>query len=233
MISCESIILVIDLFFDNIFKIKYATRQLYTRCANVHACSKEKMVLSQYKRKLCRRAFLKTLFISGILTFAPKMSFASIKMNNHGVRWLNLYHPKHKEWLTTEYWVRGKYIPKALSDINYIMRDQNTGEVAHIDTNLLDLLFEIHTGIGSSEPFHIMSGYRSPETNELLRKKGWAIAKNSLHENGKAIDIRLPNTETSSLRRTAYKIKGGGVGYYPKLKFVHVDVGSIRYWTKY
>ena len=191
------------------------------------------MVLSQYKRKLCRRSFLKTLFISGFLTFAPKMSFASIKTNDHGVRRLNLYHPKYKEWLTTEYWVRGKYIRKALSDINYIMSDQNTGEVAHIDTNLLDLLFEIHTRIGSSEPFHIMSGYRSPETNDLLRKKGWAIAKHSLHENGKAIDIRLPNTETLSLRRTAYKIKGGGVGYYPKLKFVHVDVGSIRYWSKY
>lgn len=161
------------------------------------------------------------------------MSFASIKTNDHGVRWLNLYHPKSKELLTAEYWVRGKYIRKALSDINCIMRDQNTGEVAHIDTNLLDLLFEIHTRLGSSEPFHIMSGYRSPETNDLLRKKGWAIAKNSLHENGKAIDIRLPNTETLSLRRAAYKIKGGGVGYYPNLKFVHVDVGSIRYWTKY
>jgi uncharacterized protein YcbK (DUF882 family) len=113
------------------------------------------------------------------------------------------------------------------------MRDQRTGEVAHIDTKLLDLLFSIHTGLDTSEPFHIMSGYRSPETNDLLRKKGWAIAKHSLHENGKAIDIRLSNTETSFLRRIAYKIKGGGVGYYPKLKFVHVDVGSIRYWTKY
>jgi uncharacterized protein YcbK (DUF882 family) len=191
------------------------------------------MVLSQYKRKLCRRSFLKTLFISGILTFAPKLSFASIKMNDHGVRWLNLYHPKTKESLTTEYWVRGKYIQNALSDINHIMRDQRTGEVAHIDTKLLDLLFSIHTGLDTSEPFHIMSGYRSPETNDLLRKKGWAIAKHRLHENGKAIDIRLSNTETSFLRRTAYKIKGGGVGYYPKLKFVHVDVGSIRSWTKY
>ncbi|MEN8245932.1 MAG: DUF882 domain-containing protein [Thermodesulfobacteriota bacterium] len=189
--------------------------------------------MSQYKIKVCRRSFLKTLFISGIFAFIPKMSFASNKTNDHGVRWLNLYHPKTKESFKTEYWIRGEYIRNALSDINYIMRDQRTGEVAHMDKNLLDLLFSIHTGLGSSEPFHIMSGYRSPETNDLLRKKGWAIAKNSLHENGKAIDIRLPNTETSSLRRTAYKIKGGGVGYYPNLKFVHIDVGSIRYWTKY
>ena len=191
------------------------------------------MELRQCKREMYRRSFLKTLFILGLSSFVPKLSFASIKTNYHGVRWLNLYHPKTKECLTAEYWVRGDYIQNALSDVNYIMRDHHTGEVAHIDTKLLDLLFCIHTSLGASQPFHIMSGYRSPETNALLRKKGWDIAKHSLHENGKAIDIRLPNTKTSSLRRTAYKIKGGGVGYYPRLKFVHVDVGSIRYWTKY
>ena len=188
------------------------------------------MVLSQYKRKLCRRSFLKTLFISGVLTIAPKMSFASINTNDHGVRWLNLYHPKYKEWLTTEYWVRGKYIQKALSDINYMMRDQNTGEVVDIDTDLLDLLFEIHTGIGSSEPFHIMSGYRSPETNDLLRKKGWAIPKHSLHEDGKAIDIRLPECSLSNLRNVALSLKSGGVGYYPKSNFIHIDTGRVRFW---
>jgi len=191
------------------------------------------MVLSQYKNKMCRRSFLKTLFISGMLAFVPKLSPASINTNNTDVRRLDLYHPKTKECLTTEYWIRGKYVKNALSDINHIMRDQRTGEATHIDTNLLDLLFSIHTGLDASEPFHIMSGYRSPETNELLRKKGWAISKHSLHETGKAIDIRLPRTKTSSLRRAAYHLKSGGVGYYPKLHFVHVDVGSIRYWTKY
>jgi uncharacterized protein YcbK (DUF882 family) len=80
------------------------------------------------------------------------------------------------------------------------------------------------------EPFHVISGYRSPETNALLRKRNRGVAKNSLHVVGKAIDIRLPGVPLSVLRRVAVKLRGGGVGYYPRSNFIHVDIGRVRYW---
>lgn len=190
------------------------------------------MKLSSNNSKVCRRLFLKTAFILGISACCPGISLASVRRDDDERR-LNLYNPKTKECFDAAYWIKGNYVKEALSDINSIMRDLHTGEVKEIDTELLDLLFGIQQEIDAIEPFHIMSGYRSPYTNEILRKKGWAVSKHSLHLKGKAIDIRLPKTKTSLLRRTAYRLKKGGVGYYPKLKFVHVDIGALRYWTKY
>ena len=185
------------------------------------------------KNKVFRRQFLKSIFILGISTFYPNISNAITHRFDYNEKRLTLYHPKTKECFEGAYWINGYYVESALADINSIMRDVRTDEIKPIDTRLLDLLSKIHLNLGSSEPFHIMSGYRSADTNNLLRKKGWAVSKQSLHEKGKAVDIRLPKTKTSLLRRTVYQLKRGGVGYYPKLKFVHVDIGSIRYWTKY
>ncbi len=150
----------------------------------------------------------------------------------HQARRLHFYRPKTKERLTSTYWIDGKYVESALSDIDHIMRDHRKEVVRQIDTTLLDLLHRIQMDLGACEPFHILSGYRCPETNAMLRKQGWAVSNKSFHEKGKAIDIRLPQTQISLLRRAAYRQKKGGVGYYPKLNFVHIDVGSVRYWTK-
>jgi len=160
----------------------------------------------------------------------PGISYATLKKEKHKAKLLRFFHPEAKESLTTTFWLDGNYVNNALSEIDYIMRDQYTGEIRQIDTKLLDLLHTICLELGTDEPFHILSGYRSPETNEFLRKQGLPVSVQSFHENGKAIDIRLPMIETSSLRRAAYRLKMGGVGYYPKSNFVHVDVGSIRYW---
>jgi uncharacterized protein YcbK (DUF882 family) len=180
-----------------------------------------------------RRLFLKTLLFSGITACLPKISSALANNVHPGERTLNLYHPKTRECFSSIYWKRGEYIKDALFDIDYIMRDQYSGKIERIDTKLLDLLFRIQTEIALPKPLHIMSGYRTPETNEYLKKQGVEISKNSLHEKGKAVDIRLPSIKTSFLRKTAYKLKNGGVGFYPNLQFVHVDVGPVRYWTTY
>jgi len=179
-----------------------------------------------------RRLFLKTLLFSGITACLPDISSALPNNINNCERTLNLYLPKAKECLTATYWKNGKYIKDSLFDIDYIMRDQHSGKIEQIDTTLIDLLFCVQNEIAPHEPLYIMSGYRTPETNEYLRKQGVEISQNSFHEKGKAVDIRLPSIKTSLLRRTAYKQKKGGVGFYPKLKFVHVDVGPVRYWTK-
>jgi uncharacterized protein YcbK (DUF882 family) len=134
------------------------------------------------------------------------------------------------EQLTARYWFQGEYLPDELAKINHILRDHRTGDVKPIDTELLDLLYTLHRTLRTDAPFHIISGYRSPRTNAALRKKNRGVAKNSLHQFGKAVDIRLPRHNLKKLRNTAKQLQGGGVGYYPHLNFVHIDVGNVRYW---
>ncbi len=134
------------------------------------------------------------------------------------------------EKISAVYWSEGTYVPQALLDINHILRDHRTGEMKNIDTSLLDLLFALHQKLESAGPFHIISGYRSPETNAHLRLTSNGIAKNSLHTLGKAIDIRIPGYELRTVHRAALDLQKGGVGYYPASDFVHVDVGRVRFW---
>jgi uncharacterized protein YcbK (DUF882 family) len=110
------------------------------------------------------------------------------------------------------------------------LRDHRADEVENIDTDLLDLLFALRKTLETREPFHVISGYRSAKTNATLRAAGSGVAPNSLHRLGKAIDIRTPGRELRVLHEAAVALKGGGVGYYPKSDFVHVDVGRVRYW---
>ena len=111
------------------------------------------------------------------------------------------------------------------------MRDTRTGEVKNIDKQLLDLMYALAKKLKAEEPFHVISGYRNPKSNAQLMKQGLNAAKNSYHVKGQAADVRLPGYRTSVLRKAAYQLKKGGVGYYPQLKFVHIDVGPIRYWN--
>ena len=124
----------------------------------------------------------------------------------------------------------GEYLSEALEHINYIFRDRRTQEIHSIDTGLLDLLYTLKRHLKTDAPFGLVCGYRSPKTNAMLRKKSKAVAKKSFHLRGQAVDIRVPGVKTASLRKAAMAIKGGGVGYYPRSRFVHVDVGPVRYW---
>jgi uncharacterized protein YcbK (DUF882 family) len=117
-----------------------------------------------------------------------------------------------------------------LDDLNYILRDHRTGEIKPIATQLLDLIHALSEKLCARRPFHIISGYRCQATNDLLRRRGRGVARNSLHLQGKAVDIRLPGCDLSVLRESAMGLRGGGVGYYPRPSFVHVDIGTVRYW---
>lgn len=187
--------------------------------------------LPTYAGELSRRRFVRLVIFSGLACFSPSLVFGAIRDCISPERSLSLYNPNTKEALDTIYWSDGKYVPKALAEINHIMRDSYTGEIKPIDTRLLDLLHAIRTDLKTEKPFHIVSGYRSPVTNALLRKRGMGAAKNSFHMKGKAVDIRLAGCRISSLRRVTMNLRGGGVGYYPYYRFVHVDVGPVRYWT--
>lgn len=134
------------------------------------------------------------------------------------------------ERLRTTYWADGRYEPEALQEINRVLRDHRTGDVRDMDVNLLDLLHQLESHLRVGEPFHVISGYRSPATNAFLAAESNGVAKHSLHLEGRAIDIRLPAVPLAQLRRAALSLQQGGVGYYPSLGFVHVDTGRIRTW---
>lgn len=99
-----------------------------------------------------------------------------------------------------------------------------------IERRLLDLLHRLHATLDTSEPFHVISGYRSPDTNAMLLARGGGVARHSLHMDGQAIDLRVPGRALSKIRGAALALRGGGVGYYPGSDFVHVDVGRVRWW---
>jgi uncharacterized protein YcbK (DUF882 family) len=181
---------------------------------------------------LSRRNLLKLTLCSSLLSIFPKLTFAAIDEIALKEKSLSLFNPRTKESFEGIYYSNGDYVPKALDIINHIMRDTRTGDVKIIDKSLLDLIYALSLKLKPKEPFQIISGYRTPKTNNLLRKRGKGAAKNSYHLKGQAADIRLPGFRTSVLRKAAYELKSGGVGYYPKSRFVHIDIGPIRYWSK-
>ena len=145
-------------------------------------------------------------------------------------RALAFYNTHTGETLRTDYWAHGGYLPEALADINHILRDHRTTEVKAIDPQLLDLLYTLQVSLSSRQAFHIISGYRSPATNAFLHANSSGVATHSLHIDGMAADIYLPDRPLGQLRQAALALRGGGVGYYPQSNFVHVDVGRVRQW---
>lgn len=134
------------------------------------------------------------------------------------------------ETLRAEYWAKGRYVKDALRAFNRVLRDHRTGDVYPMDPKLLDLVAQLNRMLGGRGPVEIISGYRSPETNAMLRESGDGVAQNSFHMQGRAIDIRVPGRPLRQLHRAALSLRAGGVGYYPSSNFVHVDTGPVRRW---
>ena len=145
-------------------------------------------------------------------------------------RSLKFYALHTGESLKTTYWEDGHYIAGELDRINYILRDFRANEIKPIDPALLDLLTRIQSRLSTSEAFQVISGYRSPVTNAMLHANSEGVAVHSLHLQGKAIDITVPGRSLAELRAAALAQQAGGVGYYPRTGFVHVDTGRVRFW---
>lgn len=174
-----------------------------------------------------RRRFLQ-IGIGATATFAMPSAFANmLKQPERRISLLNLHTGEH---VKATYWAEGQYQTSELEAINRVLRDHRTGDINDIDSNLIDMLNLMHQKMHGKQPFHVISGYRSPKTNALLRKNSDGVAKKSLHMQGKAIDIRLPGRELHELQKTALNLKVGGVGYYPGSDFIHVDTGRVRNW---
>ena len=145
-------------------------------------------------------------------------------------RSLRFYNTHTGETLRTMFWAEGQFVPEALQDINRLLRDHRSNTVAPIDPELIVLLNKVSTQFGSNNVIHVISGYRSPETNRKLAEASGGVAKHSMHIEGKAIDVRIPGRDLERLHKAALALKGGGVGYYPTSQFVHMDTGRVRHW---
>jgi len=183
-----------------------------------------------FERTLSRRKFLAGAAMAAVASVLPRPLYSWTRDAASPERSLVFYNTHTGERLSTVYWLEGSYVPESLKDIDHILRDHLTDEVMNIDKRLLNLLFSIRTKLETHQPFHVISGYRSAETNALLRSHSSGIAKRSLHMFGEAIDVRIPGRALRALRKVALDLKAGGVGYYPRSDFVHVDVGRVRYW---
>ena len=177
-------------------------------------------------RPICRRQFVATLAAA-----VPVLASARpLLAESRDARALDFVHTHTGEKLSVEYALGDRYLPDALETVNHFLRDFRTGDEHVIDRGLLDLLHNLARLTETRKPFQVISGYRSPRTNAMLRRASEGVAGRSLHMQGQAIDIRLADIPLGKLRAAALVTGRGGVGYYPASDFVHVDTGRVRHW---
>jgi uncharacterized protein YcbK (DUF882 family) len=190
---------------------------------------------------ISRRAFLRATS-SVVLATTAASSFAIpaiarvaapaiIGINEKNCRTLVLECMRSGERVTADYWVEGRYVEDELKRINKALRDVRSGEVHEMDPKLLDLVHHLGRDVDARSGIQVVSGYRSPATNAMLHKKSSGVAEKSLHMEGQAIDLLVPGRSLKHVHDAALKLGVGGVGYYPKSHFVHVDTGRVRRWT--
>jgi uncharacterized protein YcbK (DUF882 family) len=169
------------------------------------------------------------IFLGAALAAASAPAFARRTADTPRV--LSFHHLHTDERLTLTYRKGDHYQRSALARLNHFLRDFRTGDLTTIDPQLFDMLFDIQQSLGHNDGvFEIVSGYRSPKTNAMLSRTSSGVAKRSLHMSGKAIDIRRSDMPTRSIRDAALRLGKGGVGYYSRSDFVHLDTGAVRQW---
>jgi len=189
------------------------------------------MTTSQTKG-VTRRGLL-SAFAATAVTAAPTMSNAFGLLRGAGdIRRLNMHSGRTGERLNTIYWIEGEYIPEAMAEINRFMRDWRTDGTIKYDRRAVDILAASHRMLDSDTPYLLLSGYRSPQTNAMLRSRSRSVARNSLHMKGQAADIRLQGRSVGQISRAAISCSAGGVGKYSGSNFVHMDCGPIRVWGR-
>jgi uncharacterized protein YcbK (DUF882 family) len=184
------------------------------------------MLVNITRRKFVNLAFSGlAIAASGVLNILPASARqtigheVSIKNAHTGERYSGVYR------------IGSYYVPSAFRRINRVLRDHRTGDIHPIDPKLVDTLARIQRDCRCGQALEILSGYRSQRTNSMLRSGSSAVARNSYHMKGQAADIRVPGSSTEKVRNSAVAMRVGGVGYYPRSRFVHVDTGDVRTWT--
>jgi uncharacterized protein YcbK (DUF882 family) len=185
-------------------------------------------------------ALLQTLVTAGAMAahspaspaLPPASNAAAISApDTSEVHRLRLFHTHTDESIDIVYRQGDEYVPEAISQLDHFLRDSRTGDEHHFDPRLFDLLTDLTASLGRPDAeIEVICGYRTPSTNAYLRRRSRRVARHSLHMEAEAIDIRVPGVTTRELQQAALALHRGGVGYYRRSKFVHVDVGPVRRW---
>ncbi|QBF31861.1 DUF882 domain-containing protein [Thalassococcus sp. S3] len=179
---------------------------------------------------LSRRALLGA-FAATAVAAAPTFANAAGFLRGAGdIRRIRMYSGRTGERIDMIYWIEGKYIKDAVREVNHFMRDWRTDDVKSMDLRMVDIMAAAHNLMDANEPYMLLSGYRSPRTNAMLRRRSGGVAKNSLHLKGQAADLRLTSRSVSQMARAAAACRAGGVGKYSRSNFVHMDCGAVRSW---
>ncbi|WP_394355375.1 YcbK family protein [Halocynthiibacter styelae] len=182
----------------------------------------------QFTRRGVLAAFAATATVA-----SPTFSNAAGILRGAGdVRRIRMHSGRTGETIDTVYWIEGEYIREALTDINYFMRDWRRDEATNMDTRTIDIMAAAHNLLDVNEPYLMLSGYRSPATNAMLRSRSRGVARNSLHMQGKAADLRLNSRSVGQMFNAAKACAAGGVGRYSSSNFVHMDCGQVRTWGR-
>lgn len=177
-----------------------------------------------------RRGLL-AAFAATTITAAPTFANAAGFLRGGGdIRWIKMYSGRTGERIDMIYWIEGEYIGDAVKEVHHFMRDWRTNDVKSIDLRTIDIMAAAHNMMDVSEPYMLLSGYRSPKTNAMLRSRSSGVAKNSLHLKGQAADLRLNSRSVGQMARAASACRAGGVGRYSGSNFVHMDCGPVRTW---
>ncbi|MDJ0827358.1 MAG: DUF882 domain-containing protein [Rhodobacter sp.] len=181
---------------------------------------------------LSRRALLGA-FAASTVAVAPTFSKAAGFLRGGGdIRRIKMHSGRTGETIDTIYWIEGKYIKEVIKEINYFMRDWRTDQSHSMDMRTVDIMAAAHNLMDVSEPYMLLSGYRSPQTNAMLRSRSRGVAKNSLHMKGQAADLRLKSRSVGQMAQAAAACAAGGVGRYSRSNFVHMDCGVVRSWGR-
>ncbi len=180
--------------------------------------------------RLDRRRLLRAAALGAAALAAPSVLLPRPAQALAAPRRLRFENLHTGESAQVDYWADGDYRRDALRQVDRVLRDHRTGEVHAIDPRLLDLLHRLRAALGTEAPYQIISGYRSPRTNAMLASASGGVARDSLHTVGVAVDVRVPGRSLAQVRDAARGLQAGGVGFYPRSDFVHVDIGRVRFW---
>ena len=179
---------------------------------------------------ISRRGLLAAFAATAVIA-APTYSNAFGVLRGAGdIRRIRMYSGRTGESMDTIYWIEGEYIPEALREINHFMRDWRTNDTTRMDARTVDIMAAAHRLMDVSEPYMLLSGYRCPKTNAMLRSRSRGVARNSLHLKGQAADLRLKSRSVGQMAKAAEACASGGVGRYSRSDFVHMDCGPVRHW---
>ena len=181
------------------------------------------------RRQFLSQAGLLTMALSSPSVLAAK---SSLVLPQDPVRTLKLKNLHTGQSTVATYWENGEYLVDGLADIFYLMRDHRSNKVAAMDLELLNNVFRIQQTLQTNKEIYLISGYRSPETNAQLRRVSEGVARHSFHMQGRALDFRIPGINNAYLHKASLVQNDGGVGYYPKSGFIHLDTGRKRHWVK-